>query len=171
LSRIGPLASVGSTGFPPCVMTSLPLATSRRAALRTGSIQARHCSPGWANRATSLGQIETPPRRDLRTLVIKPSRWDCVRSYRFFRHLAEQYLMASQLPAERRRQAKRRPQLAHVFSGLVVTSATSEALILLSRRAVLDFAQTSQQCTVSQQTNFSNISEDYLRGLIVSISR
>jgi len=60
--RIGPRAVEGSTTRPPCVISTTPLATSRLAADRAGSINARHSSPPTA-RAASLGQIVAPALR------------------------------------------------------------------------------------------------------------
>jgi hypothetical protein len=114
-SRIAPLAVDGSTTRPPCMISSFPAATRRRAARRLSSIRSRQPS-GKACLAASLGQIVEPAARRARSVRITSSS-ACSLEFGFcLRQASEQYFTSFQQRSHFRRHSMRRPQVLHVFS-------------------------------------------------------
>jgi hypothetical protein len=105
----------GSTTRPPCSITILPSATSRRAAARAGSISPRHPSLSTA-RAASDGQIVAPfsrPRNNSKIAV--SSNFPSVGTFARL-HAAEQYFTASQSRSHFLRHSILRPHTVQDFS-------------------------------------------------------
>ena len=114
--RIGPFARLGSTTFPPWVISTTPRATRRRAAMRAGSIKVCQFSPP-TRRAASDGQIDASRARLSSSASIAASSASSVVVVRARRQASEQYFTCSQLRAHFDRHCIVRPQRAHVFSG------------------------------------------------------
>ncbi len=88
--RIGPFARLGSTTRPPWVISTRPLATNRRAAMRAGSISTRQSSAATC-RAASDGQIDASRERAASNWRIACSSSSSVAVARVRRHASEQY--------------------------------------------------------------------------------
>ena len=63
--RMGPLAVEGSTTEPPWVTWTSPASTSRRAALRAGSMRSRHVPPPTARAASDGQMVEVPVPQEM----------------------------------------------------------------------------------------------------------
>ena len=115
-TRIGPLNLLGSTTCPPCVISARPVATSRRAAIRAGSINLDQSSAPTA-RAASDGHTEA--------LVDRPSSSDSneassCRSMSLrpcLRQLSEHQRTESQSRAQTLRHVMVRPHRAQGLDG------------------------------------------------------
>lgn len=129
-TRIGPFAEEGSTGLPFCVISASPAATSRRAAMRAGSMSSRQCStprapscsPASATaRAASLGQMVLPGPRSRRSRSVACSSWRSRSRTPARWHALEQNLTLSQSRRHFFRHSIRRPQRAHAFGSSPAT--------------------------------------------------
>jgi hypothetical protein len=102
------------------VTSTSPRATNRRAAIRAGSIKARHCSPP-TRRAASDGQIDASLARESSNWSIARSSGSSLESPRERRQASEQYFTLSQLRAHFARHCIVRPQRAQLFEGRSAT--------------------------------------------------
>jgi len=92
---MGPFAVDGSITVPPCVISTSPSATRRRAAARAGSIKGRQSSPFTA-RAASLGQmVAERGRRSSRSMMAAASCESTAETFRA-RQRSLQYFTSSQ---------------------------------------------------------------------------
>ena len=117
-NRIGPFAVAPSTTRPPCVITILPAATSRRAAARAGSInpsQSTRASFPPTSFAASEGQIVLSRPRSRSSSRIAPSSAASASPGLLPRHPSEQYFTTSQSFSHFFRHSNERPQLWQFF--------------------------------------------------------